>query len=142
MMSRVVVWRAYLRRSCAMHVFYRLLRYNLHMTSRQSWDSRFTHEINQAEGARRQGNEGKARVCARRAVGIIVAEYLMRQGVELSNPSAYVHMKAFLELPTIPPMTREIMGHFILRITPDHVLPIDADLIAEAHWLARELLSK
>jgi hypothetical protein len=110
------------------------------MDPSSSWRARFDKEINQAETARLDGNEGKARVCARRAAGVVVHEYLRRQGTELSNPSAYILLKAFLQFPQKTPAIREIVGHFLLRITPDHDLPVDADLIAEARWLAEELM--
>ena len=106
-----------------------------------SWEIRFIREINQAEAARSAGNEGKARVCARRAAGIIVHEVMHRQGIEYSDPSAYVQLKYFISLPQLSPHLREIINHFLIRITPDGNLPVDADLVQEARWLANELLS-
>ena len=38
---------------------------------------KYDQEINRAEKARQDGNEGMARVCARRAAGIVVGEYLL-----------------------------------------------------------------
>ena len=35
---------------------------------------------------------------------------------------------------------QDIAAHFILRIDPDHNLPISADLVTEALWLANKLL--
>jgi len=106
-----------------------------------SWETRFLDEIDQAEAARLVGNEGKARVCARRAAAIIVREALRRQGITIVDPSAYVQLRYFHELPHLPAHTREIISHFLVRITTDGNLPIEADLIDEARWLARELLS-
>lgn len=98
-------------------------------------------EIRQAEAARAGGNEGMARVCARRAAGIAVGEYLRRHGMEFSNPGAYARLNFLLQLPQTPPAIQEVVNHFLVRINPDHSLPIHADLIAEARWLANELLS-
>ena len=40
-------------------------------------------EFERAASARRKGNEGQARVCARRAAGIAIREYLIRRGTRL-----------------------------------------------------------
>jgi len=106
----------------------------------QTWKHRFQSELNQARSARLLGNEGKARVCARRAVGILIGEYLFRQGFKNPGPSAYDRLIFFQSLPDITPDTLEISHHFLLRVSSDHTLPGDIDLIAEAEWLANQLL--
>ena len=105
-----------------------------------SWKSRFSNEIDQARAARRSGNEGKARVCARRAAGIVVQEALRRYGTSLTDPSAYVQLKYFHDLPRISPDIQGVISHFLMRITEEGNLPIEADLIQDALWLATELL--
>jgi hypothetical protein len=111
------------------------------MCSVPSWQENFSEELRQAEVAREAGNEGMARVCARRAAGIAAGEYLRRHGLALSNPSAYARLKFLTQLPQTPPPVQEVINHFLQRINPDRSLPIQADLIAEARWLANELLS-
>ena len=107
-----------------------------------SWKMNTLSEIELAEKSRKEGNEGRARVCARRAAGYIIAEYLRRAGFE-TNPASAIHLLRMLQsLPGISPNTKEVTGHFLARITPEHQLPIDADLIAEARWLAEELLGE
>lgn len=119
----------------------RLLRYNLFMNSATTWRTIFEKEILQAESARAAGNEGMARVCARRAAGVVAGEYLRRQGLSLSNPSAYAGLKFLSQIPQTPPTIQEIVDHFLIKIDFNHSLPVRADLIAEARWLANELLS-
>ena len=111
------------------------------MCSVPSWQNRFTEELRQAEAAREAGNEGMARVCARRAAGIAAGEYLRRHGLALTEPSAYARLKFLTQLPQTPQVVQEVVNHFLLRINPDKSLPIQADLIAEARWLANELLT-
>lgn len=111
------------------------------MSSIQTWQERFLEEIRQAESAREAGNEGMARVCARRAAGIAAGEYLRRHGLSLSNPSAYTRLKFLLQVPQTSQAVQEVVNHFIMRINPDKSLPVPADLIAEARWLANELLA-
>ena len=106
----------------------------------QTWKHRFQAELNQARTARQSSNEGKARVCARRAVGVLIGEYLFRHGFKDPGPSAYDRLIYFQSLPDITSETVEISHHFLLRVSTDHTLPGDIDLIAEAEWLANQLL--
>jgi len=110
------------------------------MKQTQNWRERVEAELRQAEKARLEGNEGMARVCARRAAGVIIGEYLARIGRPLAGPSAYDRLRFFYAQEDLPPRAREVASHFIERITPEHELPIEADLLAEARWLAAELL--
>lgn len=105
----------------------------------KNWRTTFDHELDQAEAARREGNEGKARVCARRAAGIAIGEYLARQG-EFVPGSAYARIQALASRPATPPELRAVCAHLLLRITPDHELPVEADLIAETRRLGEALL--
>jgi hypothetical protein len=106
------------------------------------WLDLFSDEIEMAESARTNGNEGKARVCARRAAGVVIEEYFTRRGIPYSLPNAYVLLQKFEALDGLSPRVKEVAGYFLLRITPDHELPVETDLIAEARWLANELLDK
>jgi len=106
----------------------------------QDWQTRFQMELEQAEAARRAGNEGKARVCARRAVGILAGEYLAREGELPAGSSAYDRLRQLLVQPDLTSQTRAAIQHFLERVTPEHTLPVEADLVAEARWLARTLL--
>ena len=53
------------------------------------WQTQIEAEFERAEQARARGNEGQARVCARRAAGIAVREYLTRSGIRPPSTSAY-----------------------------------------------------
>ena len=46
------------------------------------WMAVFEKELSRAEAARTAGNEGRARVCARRAAGLLAYEILKRDGIE------------------------------------------------------------
>lgn len=111
------------------------------MAQKLSWKIQINSELRQAEAARIGGNEGKARVCARRAAGLAVEEYLRRQGVRLEPGSAYAYLRYLADMPDISPGMRLVAGHFLERVTTEHSLPVDADLIAEARWLVAKLLT-
>jgi hypothetical protein len=104
------------------------------------WQINAKYELDQAKAARRMNNEGKARVCARRAVGYIIKAYLSERYNNINSLSAYSSIQHFVDLPNLPKQTREVASHFLLRITVDHKLPLDVDLIADASWLAKELM--
>jgi hypothetical protein len=104
------------------------------------WMTQVKAELNLAEAARKTGNEGKARVCARRAAGHIIGEYFHRREISPISPSAYARLQSLRALEDISPQVRDICDHFLMRITPNYTLPIEVDLIAEARWLVQELL--
>jgi hypothetical protein len=102
--------------------------------------ARYQLELKMARAARASGNEGKARVCARRAAGIVVGEYLKQNGYPISDPSAYALLKYLCSLPEIPGEIRQVADHFLLRVDKDQNLPIPVDLVAEVAWLENKLI--
>ncbi len=105
----------------------------------KKWKEQFTAELNAAENARAQSNEGRARVCARRAVGLLLSAYFAVQGIDYQRPSAYDKLRFFATLPDIPEEIRQVAQHFLVRVTPEFALPVDVDLIADAKWLCTRL---
>lgn len=109
------------------------------MPDQPAWKTEYLSEIARARSARQKGNEGMARVCARRAMGAFLGEYLTGHGITQPGPSAYDRLQIFSSLPHLTPRQRESAARFLLRVTPNHALPCDVDLIAEAEWLVSEL---
>ncbi|MCC6569238.1 MAG: hypothetical protein IT315_08375 [Anaerolineales bacterium] len=97
-------------------------------------------EITRAQQARQRGNEGQARVCARRAAGIAVREHLKRKGVPSSSPSAIDLLNLIKDDPILSPELKLIAGHLTLRVNEEFKLPVKVDLIAEAKVFCEELL--
>ncbi len=95
-------------------------------------------ELSAAHAARDQGLEGRARVCARRAAGIAIREYLQRQGQPVEG-SAYDLLLALQARPELPESARHAAQMLTQRVTPDHTLPSKADLLEEAQTLVRLL---
>lgn len=104
------------------------------------WQAEIKVEFEKADQARARGNEGQARVCARRAAGIAIREYLMRQGIRPPSISAYDLLNLLKEDPQLSPNLRRIAGHLTLRVNEEFKLPVNADLIAEARDFCEELL--
>ena len=104
------------------------------------WQTKLNAEFERAEQARARGNEGQARVCARRAAGIAIRQYLTRQGTQPSSASAVDLLNLIKDDPLLSPDLKLIVDHLTLRVTEEFKLPVDADLIAEARKLCDELL--
>jgi hypothetical protein len=92
-------------------------------------------ELERAERARLAGNEGMARVCARRAAGIASRDFLTRHRVRLRDASAYAALQALVKFPGLTPDLQVAALHLTTRLTGAFTLPIDADLIADARKL-------
>jgi HEPN domain-containing protein len=104
------------------------------------WQEKLNLEFQRAEEARTKNNEGQARVCARRAAGIAIREYLTRKGTPPRTASAYDLLNLIKDDPLLSPDLKLIADHLTLRVTEEFKLPVNADLIAEAQTLCDELL--
>jgi len=96
-------------------------------------------ELVSAERARQAGNEGRARVCARRAAGIAARDFLSRHGVRTRSQSAYMALQMLADFPALPADLRPAVLHLTTHVTEQFTLPMEADLIAEARKLVNGL---
>lgn len=104
------------------------------------WQSEIEAEFEKAAQARGRGNEGQARVCARRAAGIAIREYLNRRGIRPPSTSAYDLLNLVKEDALLSPDLRMIADHLTVRVTEEFKLPVDVDLVKEAKTFCEELL--
>jgi len=105
-----------------------------------NWKIQIENELKRGEDARAAGNEGQARVCARRAAGIAVREYWERRGITVRNPSAYEILGQLVDAHEIPPEARQAAVYLTLRVTEEFQLSVEVDLLAEARRLCKSLL--
>ena len=106
----------------------------------QDWQSEMQAEFERAGQARTRGNEGQARVCARRAAGIAAREYFTRRGEKIRTPSAYDLLNRLAQDPSLSNELRRSAGYLTLRVNEEFTLPVNVDLVAEARKLCNELL--
>ncbi len=104
-----------------------------------AWKIKLTKEFAMAQDALNAGNQGKMRVCARRAAGISIQEYLIRRGINHPRLSAYNLLKFLDEIDEIPADIKVASAHLQLRITEELCLPVDVDLVAEAKKICSAL---
>jgi len=96
------------------------------------------NELAAAETARAGGNEGKARVCARRAAGAAAREYLRLSGQETAG-SGYEMLGILAGLAGVPRRAVEAAQFLRLKVDANYQLPVQIDLLHEARVLAQEL---
>ena len=106
----------------------------------KDWKTEIQAEFERAEQARARGNEGQARVCARRAAGIAAREYLLRRGEIIRTPSAYDLLNLLKDDSHLPPDLKLIADHLTLRVNEEFKLPVDVDLIEEARKFCKRIL--
>ena len=95
-------------------------------------------ELLLAKQSRLEGNEGRARVCARRAAGAAAHEYLCKQYPKDLERNA---IQSLIELQDykIPERVRIALERLVTRVNEDHTLPGDVDLIEEARVVIQHL---
>ncbi|HWQ04186.1 MAG TPA: hypothetical protein VN452_02405 [Longilinea sp.] len=97
-------------------------------------------ELAMAQQARTDGMEGKARVCARRAVGIALRGYYSQRQPQTANSNVVDLIQAFGERPGLPQNLRVICSHLVTRVDPDYQLPTSMDLLSDAKILIDAIL--
>ncbi len=104
-------------------------------------NSQIETEFERAAQARAKNNEGQARVCARRAAGIAIRDYLTRRNIHIPSTSAYDLLNLIKEDTLLPPDLKLVADHLTLRVTEEFKLPVEADLVAESRLLCDWLLN-
>ncbi len=100
---------------------------------------KYIRELEMAEQARQQGLEGRARVCARRAAGVLLQGYYPALTGQPTQTNVYDLLNRLAGDIAAPPAARQIANHFVQRVNEDYTLPAGLDLIAEAKNLKQIL---
>lgn len=104
------------------------------------WQIHLQAEFEKAEQARARGNEGQARVCARRAAGIAAQQYFSRKGLTIRTQSAYDLLRLLEEDESLANDLHQSAQYLTQRVNEEFKLPVDVDLISEARKLCKGLL--
>jgi len=76
-------------------------------------------ELRRGREAENQGNHGRARVCARRAVGAVLAEYHRSNKEATQSTDAVSLLKNFLVDSSLPDEVAEAGKRLVERVRPD-----------------------
>ena len=102
---------------------------------------RIAIELERAKAARAAGNEGKARVCARRAAGMAIESHYRERFGEADQPDALKLLRRFLHAPDTPEPLRAAAKRLATRVRADHTLPFSDDLLQDARNIVEGLLN-
>lgn len=89
-------------------------------------------ELLLAKQSRLEGNEGRARVCARRAAGAAVKEYLQKKGITQKQENAIQSLLILGQMEMVPTRVQMAVELLVQRVNSDYSLPPEVDLIQEA----------
>lgn len=89
-------------------------------------------ELLLAKQSRLEGNEGRARVCARRAAGAAVKEYFELRGIAHQEENAIQALLVLRQSGDLPHRVLKALDWLVQRVNEEHNLPPDVDLIHEA----------
>lgn len=92
-------------------------------------------ELALARQAQIDGMEGRARVCARRAVGIALRHYFSQRQSPVAGLSVIDLIQAYQASAGLPQNLRDICAHLLTRVDTDYRLPFPVDILTEAQVL-------
>ncbi|MGH2605036.1 MAG: hypothetical protein ACRDG5_00455 [Anaerolineales bacterium] len=99
---------------------------------------RIDAELRAAAEARRIGNEGKARVSARRAAGWAAEEYMRGKG-QAPGRGAVESLRHLALRADVPLDVRQAASRLTVHVTTEHVLPHPEDPLQDARLVAEGL---
>ncbi|HOQ68616.1 MAG TPA: hypothetical protein PKZ26_01190 [Anaerolineaceae bacterium] len=103
---------------------------------------RIQKEMDMAFAARKQGNEGMARVCARRAAGIVVRDFLDQHGIEAAGLNNFEILVDESVRKSLPASVLPALQHLTMRVDENYALPTGIDLLADAQAVIQTLLKE
>ncbi|MDP1767262.1 MAG: hypothetical protein Q8L74_00510 [Nitrospirota bacterium] len=96
-------------------------------------------ELAAAEAAQRDSNDGKARVCARRAVALATDAWLARLPRPQWRGDAMAHLRHIQQDESFPLPIRQAAERLSTSVTRQHQAPFTADPIADARLIIAHL---
>ncbi len=101
----------------------------------REWELQIRVELDRAIRAREQGNEGLARVCARRAAGRALAAYVEKFPRPGWGSSALDRLRGLEQDTQAPEGVRRAAMRLTARVTEDHILPFADDPLEDARLI-------
>jgi hypothetical protein len=96
---------------------------------------RIDSELKRAEEARAAGNEGQARVCARRAAGLAIRAYYQQQGAANWGGDAWTQLNRLKNDAAVPDAIRAMAVRLTTQVNHNHQLPFEEDVLEDARAL-------
>jgi hypothetical protein len=96
-------------------------------------------ELATAETARQDSNDGKARVCARRAVALATEAWLARLPLPRWRGDAMEHLRQIQQDVSFPRPIRHAAERLSTSVTRQHTAPFTTDPVADARLIIAHL---
>lgn len=96
-------------------------------------------ELAAAEAARHSHNDGKARVCARRAVALATEAWLARLPLPRWHGDAMAHLREIQQDESFPLPIRQAAERLSTPVTRQQTAPFTADPVADARCIIAHL---
>lgn len=97
-------------------------------------------ELTVAEASWKASNEGRARVCARRAVALAAEWWLERHPVPRRRGNAMEHLRYIHHDESFPLPIREAAERLSTAVTDRHAAPFSTDPISDARLIIAHLI--
>ena len=98
-------------------------------------------ELAAAQAAQQDSNDGKARVCARRAVALATNAWLARLPLPRWHGDAMAHLRQIQQDASFPLPIRQAAERLSTPVTNQHTAPFTTDPIADARLIIAHLSS-
>jgi hypothetical protein len=96
-------------------------------------------EIDKAYSARANGNEGMARVCARRAANFAIQAFLADQKIEIQSQNVILLLNDERIRSLMRPEVLRIFDHLLMKVDANYQFDPSIDLLAETQALIKGL---
>ena len=105
-------------------------------TERDGVPDRIATELNTAEHARKTGNQGMVRVCARRAAGLAIGHWMAQNRRPGRSSDAMNRIRAVERDESMPADVRDAAGRLAAKMTT----PYPGDALLDANTIIRHFL--
>lgn len=106
-----------------------------------AWPAPINAEFAGAEAAWNEGNEGKARVCARRAVALADEVRLAQRAQPSWRGDALAHLRRIQQDVSFPSSVREAAERLTTTVPKKQTAPFTTDPIGDAKIIIESLMS-
>jgi hypothetical protein len=103
--------------------------------------ARIEHEFSAAEAARKNGNDGMVRVCARRAAGVAITFWLEDNPRTGWGVDAMSQLRNLQTDPLMPDEVRAAAGRLTTKITGQFTSPFSQHPLADAQLIIDHLIT-
>ncbi len=104
-----------------------------------NWQEQIEQELGKAASGLREKNDGLARVCARRVVGLAVQAWIERSGVRTWPTDVMNQLRKIQQQEAFPLEMREAAQRLLTKITQRGQAPFSTDPIADARLILKHL---